>query len=109
LRYLAYCIAPSVNAVQERATDTHTSTRRAIATSHALAALIGFDMAKWWSASAENYFGAVSKAKLAEAVREAKGDEVAARIEKLKKGDGAKAAERELDGSRWLPTLLRQV
>lgn len=108
LRYLAYCIAPSVNAVQDRATDTHTSTRRPIAASHALAALMGFDMAKWWSASAENYFGSVSKSKLAEAVREVRGDEASARLEKLKKGEAVMAAERELDGSRWLPSLLRQ-
>jgi ParB family chromosome partitioning protein len=50
----------------------------------------------------------VSKAKLIEAVREAKGDEASTRLEKLKKGDAVVAAATALDGTRWLPSLLRQ-
>jgi len=108
LKYLAYCIAPSVNAMQDRASSTHTCTQRPIAASQSLAALLSLDMADWWQATSENYFGSVSKAKLIEAVRETKGDEASARLEKLKKGDAVVAAATALDGTRWLPSLLRQ-
>jgi ParB family chromosome partitioning protein len=108
VKYLAYCIAPSVNAMQDRASCTHTYTQRPIAASHSLAALLGLDMADWWQATSENYFGSVSKAKLIEAVRDTKGDEESARLEKMKKGDAVAAAATALDGTRWLPSLLRQ-
>jgi ParB family transcriptional regulator, chromosome partitioning protein len=108
LTYLAYCLAPAVNAVQDRSSNSHTQTRRPIAASHALAALLHFDMADWWLATQENYFGAVSKVRLIEAVRETKGDEVAARLEKMKKGDAVAAASNALDGTRWLPSILRR-
>lgn len=108
LAYLAFCVAPAINAVQERAKNDHTCSQRPIVASHALAALLHFDMTDWWQATLENYFGSVSKAKLIEAVREAKDDEAAARLEKLKKGEAVAAAVNALEGTRWLPSLLRQ-
>jgi ParB family chromosome partitioning protein len=107
LRYLAYCIAPALNVMQDRAMAHHTTSARPVEAAQPLAALLGLDMADWWQATAESFFASVSKAKLLEAVREAKGNEVAYRIEKMKKADAAVAAAAALDGTRWLPSLLR--
>ncbi len=55
----------------------------------------------------ENYLGRVSKPRILEAVREAKGEAAAQLIDHLKKGDMAKEAERMLEGTGWLPEPLR--
>jgi ParB family chromosome partitioning protein len=49
----------------------------------------------------------VPKARILEAVTEAKGEAQAKLIAHLKKGDMAKEAERMLAGARWLPEPLR--
>jgi ParB family chromosome partitioning protein len=49
----------------------------------------------------------VPKARILEAVREAKGDASVQLIDHLKKGEMAKEAERLLDGTGWLPEPLR--
>jgi ParB family chromosome partitioning protein len=51
--------------------------------------------------------GRVTKPRIIEAVREAKGDATAVLIEHLKKGDMAREAERLLAGTGWLPEPLR--
>ena len=53
------------------------------------------------------YLGRVTKARILEAVREAKGEQAAQLIEDLKKADMAREAERLLDGTGWLPEPLR--
>lgn len=40
-------------------------------------------------------------------LREAKGNEVAPRLEKMKKADAIVAAAAALDGTHWLSSLLR--
>jgi ParB family chromosome partitioning protein len=55
----------------------------------------------------DNYLGRVTKARILEAVREAKGEDAAKRIDHLKKGDMAMEAERLLAGTGWLPEPLR--
>jgi len=107
LRYLAYCIAPALNVMQDRATSPHTTSARPVEAAQPLAALLGLDMGDWWQATAENFFGSVSKATLLEAVNEGKGNEAVYRIEKMKKADAVVAAAAALDGTRWLPSLLR--
>jgi ParB family chromosome partitioning protein len=49
----------------------------------------------------------VPKARILEAVREAKGEHSAQLIDHLKKAEMAKEAERLLDGTGWLPEPLR--
>jgi ParB family chromosome partitioning protein len=49
----------------------------------------------------------VTKARILEAVREAKGDGAAQLIDHLKKPDMAREAERLLAGTGWLPEPLR--
>ncbi len=60
-----------------------------------------------WAPTVDNYLGRVTKPRIIEAVREAKGDATAVLIEHLKKGDMAREAERLLAGTGWLPEPLR--
>lgn len=64
-------------------------------------------MAAGWSPTVDNYFGRVTKARIVEAVREAKGETAAQLIEHLKKSEMAERAEGLLAGSSWLPEPLR--
>jgi ParB family chromosome partitioning protein len=100
----AHCVALSVNAVYEP------WNRRPRALSHAdrLAEAVGLDVAAaGWSPTADNYFGRVTKARIVEAVREAKGNIAAQHIEHLKKSAMAVSAEELLAGSGWVPEPLR--
>jgi ParB family chromosome partitioning protein len=60
-----------------------------------------------WRPSVAGYLGRVTKARILEAVREAKGEQAAQLIEDLKKADMAREAERLLEGTGWLPEPLR--
>ncbi len=101
---LAHCAARTVNAVVEP--WTHASGR--IRHADTLARAVALDMgAAGWSPTAETYLGRVTKARILEAVRDAKGERAAARIEHLRKTDMAREAERLLAGTGWLPELLR--
>ena len=75
-----------------------------------LARAVGLDMVEaGWRPTVDNYLGRVTKPRILEAVREAKGEPSAQLIDHLKKGDMAKEAERMLDGTGWLPEPLRLV
>ena len=75
-----------------------------------LAHAVGLDMVQaGWRPTVDNYLGRVTKPRILEAVREAKGDASAQLIDHLKKADMAKEAERLLDGSGWLPEPMRLV
>ena len=54
-----------------------------------------------------SYLGRVTKAQIAEAVREGVSDEAAHRMAGMKKQPMAEAAEQLLAGTGWLPALLR--
>jgi ParB family chromosome partitioning protein len=60
-----------------------------------------------WRPTVATYLGRVTKARILEAVREAKGEQAAQLIEDLKKADMAREAERLLDGTGWLPEPLQ--
>ena len=60
-----------------------------------------------WAPTGESYLAHVTKARILEAVREAKGDGAADRIAGLKKPDMVAAAEELLEGTDWLPEVLR--
>ena len=73
-----------------------------------LAQAVGLDMVEaGWRPTVDNYFGRVTKPRILEAVREAKGEQSAQLIDHLKKADMAKEAERLLNGTGWLPEPLR--
>ncbi|MBO9455366.1 ParB/RepB/Spo0J family partition protein [Paracoccus sp. R12_1] len=100
----AHCVAMSVNAVH----DPYQRRLRAIAHADVLAGTVGLDMAKaGWTATGDSYLGRVTKARILEAVREAKGEAAADRIAGLKKAEMVTAAEDLLVGTSWLPDPLR--
>jgi ParB family chromosome partitioning protein len=100
----AHCVAMSVNAVH----DPYQRRPRAIAHADVLAGTVGLDMAKaGWTPSGERYLGRVTKARILEAVLEAKIEDAADRIAGLKKPEMVTAAEDLLAGTGWLPEPLR--
>ncbi|WP_105373402.1 ParB/RepB/Spo0J family partition protein [Neorhizobium huautlense] len=102
----AHCASLSVNAVIE----PWNKRTRAIAHADQLARSIGLDMVEaGWTPTADNYLGRVTKARILQAVREAKGDQAAELIGHLKKTEMAREAERLMAGSGWLPEPLRLV
>jgi ParB family transcriptional regulator, chromosome partitioning protein len=81
---------------------------RRLAHADTLARAVNLDMAAaGWSPTVDNYLGRVPKARILEAVREAKGEASAQLIDHLKKPEMAKEAERLLGGAGWLPEPLR--
>jgi ParB family chromosome partitioning protein len=100
----AHCVSLSVNAVYE----AYNRKPRALAHADRLATATDLDMvAAGWVPTVETYLGRVTKARIIGAVREAKGERAAARIEHLKKVEMAEQAQALLDGSGWLPEPLR--
>ena len=111
---LAHCVSFGVNALHEKG-DRHggpgissEGVQRRIREADRLARAVGLDMVEaGWRPTAENYLGRVTKPRILEAVREARGEDSVRLIDHLKKGDMAKEAERLLEGTGWLPEPLR--
>ncbi len=100
----AHCVALTVNAVSE----TYNRRPKAIAHADRIAQAVALDMATvGWRPTIDNFLGRITKGRIVEAVREAKGDMAAERIRPLKKAEMAKAAENLLIGAGWLPEPLR--
>lgn len=101
---LAHCVALMVNAVQ----SPH-DRPDALRLTHAdqLAHAVTLDMAKYWEPTVERYLGRVSKARIAEAIREAVSDEAAGNLATMRKAAMAESAAERLAGKGWLPTSLR--
>jgi ParB family chromosome partitioning protein len=100
----AHCVALSLNAVVE----AWSRRPRALAHADRIAEAVGLDMVMAdWTPTVDNYFGRVTKARILQAVREAKGDGQAQVIGHLKKGEMAEKAQELLAGSGWLPEPLR--
>lgn len=100
----AHCVSLSVN------TTVQAWNRRTKENAHAtqLARSLGFGMVTaGWTPTVDNYLGRVTKAHILQAVREAKGEQSAQLIDHLKKPDMAREAARLLEGSGWLPEVLR--
>ncbi|TWB00743.1 ParB/RepB/Spo0J family partition protein [Gluconacetobacter diazotrophicus] len=110
LALLAHCLSFGINALHESShgPSLARSVRERLARADRLATVLALDLAEaGWQPTVENYLGRVTKARILEAVREARGIEAAERIAHLKKNDMAQAAERLLEGAGWLPEALR--
>ncbi len=113
LALLAHCVSFGVNALYEKGdryggpgVSAHGVQRR-IAQADRLARAVGLDMIEaGWRPTVDNYLGRVTKPRILEAVRQAKGEPAAQLIDHLKKAEMAKEAERLLDGTGWLPEPL---
>jgi ParB family chromosome partitioning protein len=102
----AHCASLSVNVVKE----PWNHRRAALDHGERLAQAVALDMvAAGWGPTVDNYLGRVPKARILDAVREAKGEASVQLIGHLKKPDMAKEAERLLDGAGWLPEPLRMI
>lgn len=100
----AHVVSLSVNAVHE----AWNRRPRALAHADRLAQAVALDMsAAGWKPTVDTFLGRVTKARILQAVTEAKGARAAERIAHLKKGDMARAAESLLADSGWLPEALR--
>jgi ParB family transcriptional regulator, chromosome partitioning protein len=111
---LAHCVSFGVNALYEKGerygrpgVSVHGVQQR-IAQADRLAHAVHLDMVEaGWRPTVDNYLGRVTKPRILEAVREAKGDQATQLIDHLKKAEMATEAERLLDGTGWLPEPLR--
>ena len=100
----AHCVSLAVNALH----DPYKRRPRAIAHADRLAEALDLDIAAiGWTPNVENYLGRVTKARILQAVEEARGDDAVRLLEDLRKGEMAEAAENLLEGSGWLPEPLR--
>ena len=100
----AHCVGLSVNGVHE----AYNRRPQALAHADVLAKAVDLDMAAaGWTPTVDTYLGRVTKARILQAVREAKGEHAAQLIDHLKKGEMAEKAETLLAGSGWLPEPLR--
>jgi ParB family chromosome partitioning protein len=110
----AHCASHAVNAIDEPANRSNQGrvsahgVRGRLGQAEVLARAVGLDMVEaGWKPTIDNYLGRVTKHRILEAVREAKGEASAELIDHLKKTDMAKEAERLLEDTGWLPEPLR--
>jgi ParB family chromosome partitioning protein len=113
LALLAHCVSFGINAVHEKANpygagpSAHAIQHR-LDQADRLARVVGLDMIEaGWRPTVDNYLGRVTKARILDAVREAKGEGQAQLIDHLKKTEMADKAQELLADTNWLPEPLR--
>jgi ParB family chromosome partitioning protein len=99
----AHVVSLSVNAVHE----AWNRRPRALVHADQLADAVDLDMAPRWKPTVDTFLGRVTKARILQAVGEAKGQRAADGIAHLKKGEMATEAETLLVDTGWLPDPLR--
>lgn len=103
-RLFAHIVSLSVNAVHQK----HNPRKAELAHANVLSHHVQLDMvASGWKPTVDNYLGRLPKIRIIHAVREGAGEHFAQLIERLKKPEMAKEAERLLANTGWLPEPLR--
>jgi ParB family chromosome partitioning protein len=99
---LAVVTAANLNAVNAK----YDNSRSRLANADQIATALGLDMRLWWSPEAA-FLSRLSKKEIAATVREAGcSDDAARAVEKAPKAEAVAQAEKELDGTGWLPRLM---
>ncbi|WP_137114141.1 ParB/RepB/Spo0J family partition protein [Mesorhizobium sp. GR13] len=99
----AHCVSLTLNAV----TEPWNRRPKALAHADVVAGSLQFDMVEAGWTPTVALLGRLTKARILQAVREARGEEAAQLIDHMKKDIMAREAARLLEGSNWLPEPLR--
>jgi len=106
LGLLAFCTAISIDAVR-RKQDRANNVR--LANADLLASALQLDMTCYFRPDAENYFGKISRDMILADLKEITGAEPSPAQLKMKKGELARLAGKLVDGTGWLPAILRSA